>query len=935
MQKHMSFLVLVYALSVLSFLKFGCGSCDESEKQALLLLKESLTDEQAFNCLSSWVGDDCCAWYGIGCNNITGHVLQLDLRQCYLTGDQINPSLLDLKYLTHLDLSYNSFENVQIPEFFGSFKDLTYLNLSHIYLKGSVPHHFGNLSNLRYLDLSAYFHYDLSIDNMEWLTRLSSLVHLDLSFVDLSRATNWFRDINMLPDSLLVLKMVNCQLPNNIPLHLPFTNITSLISLNLGLNQFNSSFPLWVFNNTGIAYLSLRSNQFNGPIPDSIGKLTSLVNLDLSSNNFQGPVPESIGALAYLANLDLGENYVHGLIPQSIGNLTSLQQVNLAGNEIIDQIPSGMGNLTGLRFLNINFNELRGFLPETFCQISKLETLFARGNQLSGSIPRCIGKLSNLGYLDLSHNSWDGFLSEHHFANLTSLRDLSISSRSNLVLNVSSAWAPPFQLESIYLESLKVGPKFPNWLLAQGDLQYLLIPNTSMSDVPTDWFVSFLSRATTLDLSNNEINSEQLSLISVDSSPFMSALLLSNNRLSGEFPAFLCNLTSLSILVLSNNNFSGKIPQCISNMTRMGDLDVMNNSLSGEIPVFLGFWGELAYLNLHNNEFEGTLPWSIQNLRKLVALDAGKNNLRDILPPWTRDQLPHLRYLILRSNNFYGNIPTELCHHTLIQVLDLSQNLFTGNIPPCFNNFSAMITSDSSEYLYYHAFSVGEVRRIVDDAKGYEQIYTSTLRFMFAIDLSNNNISGEIPEELMDLSGLMSLNLAGNHLAGRIPDKIGKLGKLEYLDLSRNELYGPIPQSLSDLNFLSRLNLSFNDLSGRIPTGNQLQTLDNPSIYAGNNQLCGKPIQKPCTIHDSSETNSDSDDGHVWFYAGIGPGLLVGFLGFCASLHFIKSWRYLYFQTVEKAFDKIAIKVALLRRKIHNKQVPPFHTSTHKETQLY
>ncbi|WOH15619.1 hypothetical protein DCAR_0935162 [Daucus carota subsp. sativus] len=127
----------------------------------------------------------------------------------------------------------------------------------------------------------------------------------------------------------------------------------------------------------------------------------------------------------------------------------------------------------------------------------------------------------------------------------------------------------------------------------------------------------------------------------------------------------------------------------------------------------------------------------------------------------------------------------------------------------------------------------------------------------------------------MNLHGLLSLNIAGNRLSGRIPDTIGKLDKLEFLDLSRNELAGHIPQSLSNLSFLSRLNLSFNDFSGRIPTGNQLRTLDDPSIYVGNNQLCGPPILKPCPSHTDShdcQNNNEaefySDDEHLWFYAG-------------------------------------------------------------------
>ena len=61
-------------------------------------------------------------------------------------------------------------------------------------------------------------------------------------------------------------------------------------------------------------------------------------------------------------------------------------------------------------------------------------------------------------------------------------------------------------------------------------------------------------------------------------------------------------------------------------------------------------------------------------------------------------------------------------------------------------------------------------------------------------------------------------------------------------------------------------------------------------------------ILKPCEgdtesrkTHDYNEADSDSDDELMWFYAGIGPGLLCGFLGFCSSLYIIKSWRYSYF----------------------------------------
>ncbi|CAL5366642.1 unnamed protein product [Camellia sinensis] len=142
--------------------------CNETEKQALLKFKLDLKDPS--NQLSSWVGEDCCQWAGVVCNNLTGHVHKIRLRnlhpfrvdqteveyEAYLSyklGGTINPSLLDLKYLRHLDLSCNDFEGIPIPSFIGSIGRLRYLNLSQAGFSGTIPHQLGNLTMMRYLCL--------------------------------------------------------------------------------------------------------------------------------------------------------------------------------------------------------------------------------------------------------------------------------------------------------------------------------------------------------------------------------------------------------------------------------------------------------------------------------------------------------------------------------------------------------------------------------------------------------------------------------------------------------------------------------------------------------------------------------------------------------------------------------------------------------------
>lgn len=48
-------------------------------------------------------------------------------------------------------------------------------------------------------------------------------------------------------------------------------------------------------------------------------------------------------------------------------------------------------------------------------------------------------------------------------------------------------------------------------------------------------------------------------------------------------------------------------------------------------------------------------------------------------------------------------------------------------------------------------------------------------------ELYSNNISGIIPNELGNLTNLVSLDLYMNHLTGPIPDSLGNLQKLRFL----------------------------------------------------------------------------------------------------------------------------------------------------------
>ena len=107
------------------------------------------------------------------------------------------------------------------------------------------------------------------------------------------------------------------------------------------------------------------------------------------------------------------------------------------------------------------------------------------------------------------------------------------------------------------------------------------------------------------------------------------------------------------------------------------------------------------------------------------------------------------------------------------------------------------------------------------------------------LGLSQNQLSGEIPRELGDLANLRELVLWANELSGEIPEELGGLTNLQYLWLHRNGLSGEIPAELGDLANLQYLFLHDNMLSGEIPEElgelAELQLLD-----LSQNQLSGE-----------------------------------------------------------------------------------------------
>ncbi|WOG90791.1 hypothetical protein DCAR_0310036 [Daucus carota subsp. sativus] len=312
---------------------------------------------------------------------------------------------------------------------------------------------------------------------------------------------------------------------------------------------------------------------------------------------------------------------------------------------------------------------------------------------------------------------------------------------------------------------------------------------------------------------------------------------------------------------------------------------------------------DLKVMDLSQNQLTGEVPKSLSNCKMLQILDLSKNKMNQTFPAWL-GSLPRLQVLLLHSNMFHGEIgsPRNPSEFPRLCIINLSHNFFTGALPvnyiQIWNAMKAFRTNmepyiktglnfEKKIGFYTVTYNFTYYSSMILTNKGVETEYQKILNIFTAIDLSSNKFTGKIPKSLGSLVALQLLDLSNNNLIGPIPLSLGNLTQLESLDLSQNKLSGVIPDQLAaQLNFLAYFNVSQNLLRGQIPQGPQFRTFDNNS-YMENSGLCGFPLSKNCETLQLPPDDSDDDSGEdkfpsgfdwLFIFAGLGSGLVVGFV---------------------------------------------------------
>ncbi|KAL6320596.1 hypothetical protein AAG906_008596 [Vitis piasezkii] len=573
-----------------------------------------------------------------------------------------------------------------------------------------------------------------------------------------------------------------------------------------------------------------------GKVSPTLFQLEFLNYLDLSWNDFGGtPIPSFLGSMKSLTYLDLSFASFGGLIPPQLGNLSNLLHLRLGGADSSNEPQLYAENLRWISHL------------------SSLELLFMHEVDLHREVQwvESISMLSSLSKLFLEDCELDNMSPSLEYVNFTSLTVLSL-------------YGNHFNHE------------LPNWLsnLTASLLQLDLSDNSLKGHIPI----------TILELR------------------YLNLLYLSKNQLTGQIPEYLGQLKHLEALSLRYNSFDGPIPSSLGNLSSLRYLSLYGNRLNGTLPSSLWLLSNLETLEIGNNSLADTIsevhfnelsklkyldmsstsltfkvnsnwvppfqleelwmsscqmgpkfPTWLQTQTSLRYLDISKSGIVDIAPTWFWKWASHIEWIDLSDNQISGDLSGVWLNNILIH---LNSNCFTGLLPALSPNVTVLNMANNS-------FSGPISHFLCQKLKGRSKLE--------ALDLSNNDLSGELPLCWKSWQSLTNVNLGNNNFSGKIPDSVGSLFSLKALHLQNNGLSGSIPSSLRDCTSLGLLDLSGNKLLGNIPNWiGELTALK--ALCLRSNKFIGEIPSQICQL--SSLTILDVSDNEL---SGIIPRCLNNF----------------------------------------------------------
>jgi Leucine-rich repeat (LRR) protein len=616
---------------------------------------------------------------------------------------------------------------------------------------------------------------------------------------------------------------------------------------------------------TDLQAFILRGNNITGTIPSVIGQLIALEDLDLGYNAFAGGIPSTIGSLTSLKTLNLNYNYYLTSLPDTIYNLTSLQVIELQGNSILGVIPSKISNLVNLQHFDISLNYFFSSLPATIGALTKIKNLLLGANDFTGTIPPNLFNL-NLTSLYLSDNLFDGTLPTTPW-NLASLVNFQIGV-NNLFGPLPPSICGLQNVQILITEKNMFSQSLPACMSELTTLRTIVVDKNSHTGEITQFLDIEL---VTIGFASNFFHGNFSFSTASSGSPWNHVLYLDlgYNAFSGPLPwtswqeiflyqvnynHFHGNLSSfnyaygseLLYLVIDANLLTGSIPENFFwNSSHLYFLGVGFNHLTGTIPIQLSKFRDLNQLSVKSNLLTSTIPLELLTLNRLAVLDLTGNQFTGPIPPHLLNEMKFLNELFLASNAFTGKIDDFLIWNRTTECrltnLDISANFFTGSLPIDFMTSAKLMQSFSASVNCLEGPIPDEICQMTNMVSlALDGLTTATtcrktifpsLSYFdgFTVD---HYMVGSIPSCLYEMPQLQSLHVSGNGLTGTLPDDIILGKELEEIFISYNFLTGTIPLLFQTTPLLNSVDLSYNKLTGTL----------------SDNYLIGAPLESGLTL---------------------------------------------------------------------------------------
>ncbi|KAL7190210.1 hypothetical protein ACSBR2_022486 [Camellia fascicularis] len=289
-------------------------------------------------------------------------------------------------------------------------------------------------------------------------------------------------------------------------------------------------------------------------------------------------------------------------------------------------------------------------------------------------------------------------------------------------------------------------------------------------------------------------------------------------------------LTIFSIIDFSRNKFRGEILKSIGRLNLLCGLNLSNNNLKGHIPTSLGNLKNLESLDLSSNknlalwgfpllekckepqplpptltlQQDENSDWASEFSWKVIVMGYGYGFVFEIVMGYLMFVTRRLEWLM--------KIVEGKQYKKQLEYIDQHSNLLRGPLPV--PPITTILFSVSNNKL------TGEIPPLI-----------CGLRSLGVLDLSNNSLSGLIPQCLGNFSNSLSvLNLGNNRFRGTFTMTFTKGNVLRYLNLNGNQIEGQVSRSLLNCKDLEVLDLGKNKINDTFP--HWLGTLRNLQVLA-------------------------------------------------------------------------------------------------------